>query len=131
MILSVRYNKHFPSKIFIFNLRLIYDNLRSNKKIRLICSIRVQDNCQQKPSAIISNQPVPLFTSRHNCPSLASSALDLHLLCIVIMNKWEDDCEVDAGIYEVSLHDMGYFLTFAADYRRNHSGKAAKNVKLL
>ena len=23
------------------------------------------------------------------------------------------DCEVDAGIYEVGLHDMGYFLTFA------------------
>ena len=41
------------------------------------------------------------------------------------------DCEVDAGIYEVGLHDMGYFLTFAADYRRNYSGKAAKNVKLL
>ena len=41
------------------------------------------------------------------------------------------DCEVDAGIYEVGLHDMGYFLTFAADYRRNCSGKAAKNVKLL
>ena len=40
-------------------------------------------------------------------------------------------CEVDAGIYEVCLHDMGYFLTFAADYRRNRSGKAAKNVKLL
>ena len=40
-------------------------------------------------------------------------------------------CEVDAGIYEVGLHDMGYFLTFAADYRRNYSGKAAKNVKLL
>ena len=41
------------------------------------------------------------------------------------------DCEVDAGIYEVGLHDMGYFLTFAADYRRNCSGKADKNVKLL
>ena len=52
-------------------------------------------------------------------------------LCSVIMDKWEDDCEVDAGIYEVGLHDMGYFLTFAADYRRNYSGKAAKNVKLL
>ena len=23
------------------------------------------------------------------------------------------DCEVDAGIYEVGLHDMGFFLTFA------------------
>ena len=23
------------------------------------------------------------------------------------------DCEVDAGIYEVGLHDMGYFLTLA------------------
>lgn len=23
------------------------------------------------------------------------------------------DCEVVAGIYEVGLHDMGYFLTFA------------------
>ena len=52
-------------------------------------------------------------------------------LCSVIMDKWEDDCEVDAGICEVGLHDMGYFLTFAADYRRNCSGKAAKNVKLL
>ena len=52
-------------------------------------------------------------------------------LCIVIMDKWEDDCEVDAGIYEVGLHDMGFFLTFAADYKRNCSGKAAKNVKLL
>ena len=41
------------------------------------------------------------------------------------------DCEVEAGIYEVGLHDMGYSLTFAADYRRNCSGKAAKNVKLL
>ena len=41
------------------------------------------------------------------------------------------DCEVDAGIYEVCLHDMGYFLTFVADYRRNCSGKADKNVKLL
>ena len=41
------------------------------------------------------------------------------------------DCEVDAGIYEVGLHNMGYFLTFVADYRRNCSGKAAKNVKLL
>ena len=40
-------------------------------------------------------------------------------------------CEVVAGIYEVGLHDMGYFLTFAADYKRNCSGKAAKNVKLL
>ena len=48
------------------------------------------------------------------------------------MEKREDDCEVDAGIYEVGLHDMGYSLTFAADYRRNCSGKAAKkNVKLL
>ena len=54
-----------------------------------------------------------------------------YYLCSVIMDKWEDDCEVDAGIYEVGLHDMGYFLTFAADYRRNCSGKAAKNVKLL
>ena len=27
--------------------------------------------------------------------------------------KWEDDCEVDAGIYGVGLHDMGYLLTFA------------------
>ena len=54
-----------------------------------------------------------------------------YYLCSVIMDKWEDDCEVDAGIYEVGLHDMGYFLTFAADYRRNYSGKAAKNVKLL
>ena len=54
-----------------------------------------------------------------------------YYLCSVIMDKWEDDCEVDAGIYEVGLHDMGYFLTFAADYRRNRSGKAAKNVKLL
>ena len=41
------------------------------------------------------------------------------------------DYEVDAGIYEVGLHDMGFFLTFAADYKRNCSGKAAKNVKLL
>ena len=54
-----------------------------------------------------------------------------YYLCSVIMDKWEDDCEVDAGIYEVGLHDMGYSLTFAADYRRNCSGKAAKNVKLL
>ena len=54
-----------------------------------------------------------------------------YYLCSVIMDKREDDCEVDAGIYEVGLHDMGYFLTFAADYRRNYSGKAAKNVKLL
>ena len=54
-----------------------------------------------------------------------------YYLCSVIMDKWEDDCEVDAVIYEVGLHDMGYFLTFAADYRRNYSGKAAKNVKLL
>ena len=54
-----------------------------------------------------------------------------YYLCSVIMDKWEDDCEVDAGIYEVGLHDMGYFLTFAADYRRNYSGKTAKNVKLL
>ena len=54
-----------------------------------------------------------------------------YYLCSVFMDKWEDDCEVDAGIYEVGLHDMGYFLTFAADYRRNYSGKAAKNVKLL
>ena len=54
-----------------------------------------------------------------------------YYLCSVIMDKWEDDCEVDAGIYEVGLHDMGYFLTFAADYRRNYSGKAAKNAKLL
>ena len=54
-----------------------------------------------------------------------------YYLCSVIMDKWEDDCEVDAGIYEVGLHDMGYFLTFAADYKRNCSGKAAKNVKLL
>ena len=29
------------------------------------------------------------------------------------MDKWEDDCEVDTGIYEVGLHDMGYLLTFA------------------
>ena len=41
------------------------------------------------------------------------------------------DCEVDAGIYEVGLHDMGFSLTFVADYRRNRSGKAAKNFKLL
>ena len=54
-----------------------------------------------------------------------------YYLCSVIMDKWEDDCEVDAGIYEVGLHDMGYFLTFAADYKRNCSGKAAKNVKNL
>ena len=46
-----------------------------------------------------------------------------YYLCSVIMDKWEDDCEVDAGIYEVGLHDMGYFLTFAADYRRNYSGR--------
>ena len=44
------------------------------------------------------------------------------------MEKREDDCEVDAGIYEVGLHDMGYSLTFAADYRRNCSGKAAKTL---
>ena len=54
-----------------------------------------------------------------------------YYLCSVIMDKWEDDCEVDAGIYEVGLHDMGFFLTFAADYKRNCIGKAAKNVKLL
>ena len=54
-----------------------------------------------------------------------------YYLCSVIMDKWEDDCEVDAGIYEVGLHDMGHILTFAANYRRNCSGKAAKNVKLL
>lgn len=36
-----------------------------------------------------------------------------YYLCSVIMDKWEDDCEVDAGIYEVGLHDMGYLLTFA------------------
>ena len=46
----------------------------------------------------------------------------------VIMDKWEDDCEVDAGIYEVGLHDMGYFLTFAADYRRNYSGKPVSTL---
>lgn len=46
------------------------------------------------------------------------------------MDKWEDDCEVDAVIYEVGLHDMGHILTFAANYRRNCSGKAANNVKL-
>ena len=45
------------------------------------------------------------------------------------MDKWEDDCEVDAVIYEVGLHDMGHILTFAANYRRNCSGKAANNVK--
>lgn len=44
------------------------------------------------------------------------------------MDKWEDDCEVDAGIYEVGLHDMGYFLTFAADYRRNYSGKPVSTL---
>ena len=38
------------------------------------------------------------------------------------------DCEVDAGIYEVGLHDMGYFLTFAADYRRNYSGKPVSTL---
>ena len=54
-----------------------------------------------------------------------------YYLCSVIMDKWEDDCEVDAGIYEVGLHDMGHILTFAANYRRNCSGKAANNVKLL
>ena len=43
---------------------------------------------------------------------------------------WVFGC-AKCGIYEVGLHDMGYFLTFAADYRRNCSGKAAKNVKLL
>ena len=47
------------------------------------------------------------------------------------MDKWEDDCEVDAVIYEVGLHDMGHILTFAANYRRNCSGKGANNVKLL
>ena len=46
------------------------------------------------------------------------------------MDKWEDDCEVDAGIYEVGLHDMGYFLTFAADYRRNYSGKPVSTLNL-
>ena len=51
-----------------------------------------------------------------------------YYLCSVIMDKWEDDCEVDAGIYEVGLHDMGYFLTFAADYRRNYSGKPASTL---
>lgn len=35
------------------------------------------------------------------------------------------DCEVDGGVYEVGLHDMGCMLTFAADYKRNYSGKAA------
>ena len=54
-----------------------------------------------------------------------------YYLCSVIMDKWEDDCEVDAVIYEVGLHDMGHILTFAANYRRNCSGKAANNVKLL
>ena len=38
---------------------------------------------------------------------------------------------MDAGIYEVGLHYMGHILTFAADYKRNCSGKAAKNVKNL
>ena len=38
------------------------------------------------------------------------------------------DCEVEAGIYEVGLHDMGYFLTFAADYRRNYSGKPVSTL---
>ena len=51
-----------------------------------------------------------------------------YYLCSVIMDKWEDDCEVDAGIYEVGLHDMGYFLTFAADYRRNYSGKPVSTL---
>ena len=51
-----------------------------------------------------------------------------YYLCSVIMDKWEDDCEVDAGIYEVDLHDMGYFLTFAADYRRNYSGKPVSTL---
>ena len=41
------------------------------------------------------------------------------------------DCEVDAGIYEVSLHDMWHFHTFAADYRRNCSGKTCKNMKMI
>ena len=53
-----------------------------------------------------------------------------YYLCSVIMDKWEDDCEVDAGIYEVGLHDMGYFLTFAADYRRNYSGKPVSTLNL-
>ena len=51
-----------------------------------------------------------------------------YYLCSVIMDQWEDDCEVDAGIYEVGLHDMGYFLTFAADYRRNYSGKPVSTL---
>ena len=51
-----------------------------------------------------------------------------YYLCSVIMDKWEDDCEVDAGIYEVGLHDIGYFLTFAADYRRNYSGKPVSTL---
>ena len=51
-----------------------------------------------------------------------------YYLCSVIMDKWEGDCEVDAGIYEVGLHDMGYFLTFAADYRRNYSGKPVSTL---
>ena len=45
---------------------------------------------------------------------MASSALDLHLLCIVIIEKREDDCEVDAGIYEVGLHGKRRGATFVA-----------------
>ena len=36
-----------------------------------------------------------------------------YYLCSVIMDKWEDDCEVNAVIYEVGLHKMGSMLTFA------------------
>ena len=30
------------------------------------------------------------------------------------MDKWEDDCEVDAGIYEVGLHGKRRGAIFAA-----------------
>ena len=36
-----------------------------------------------------------------------------YYLCSVIMDKWEDDCEVDAGIYEVRLHERLDSATFA------------------
>ena len=36
------------------------------------------------------------------------------------MDKWEDDCEVDADIYEVGLHDMGFFLTQDSEVILNH-----------
>ena len=42
---------------------------------------------------------------------------------IFVASLWTSgraDCEVDAGIYEVGLHDMGYFLTQDSEVILNH-----------